>query len=74
MYILHSLMHNLTCEIFFDFNKVNYCTSVFTLFARIEFIMTILNSTQLNSSLLTKDSRMVTRNTAHKNKSNHQSE
>jgi len=59
---------------FFDFNKVNYCASVFTLFARIELITTILNSTQLNSSLLTKDSRMVKRNTAHKNKSNDQSE
>ena len=34
-------------ELLVDFNEVNYCASVFALFARIEFIMTILNSTQL---------------------------
>jgi len=57
---------------FFYFNKVNYCASVFTLFVCIEFIMTILNSTQLK--FIDKGSRMVKRNTAHKNKSNDQSE
>jgi len=32
---------------FFDFNKVNYCAPVFILFARIDFTMTVLHSTQV---------------------------